>query len=256
MLKDDRIKQIQNILNINGVVETNALSKLFDVTEITVRRDLDELAMKGLVTRIHGGAVLPETNAVMEAPYQKRLDQNIGQKAAIALKASALIMDNTKIIIDSGTTTYFLTEKINYSLRLNVVTNAINIATELTRHINVSVLLIGGELRKNTYSCVGPIAEELLKRVRVKQSFIGATGMGLDGELYSISTFEAGVKNAMLNSAEEKIVLIDSSKIGKDEFISFGNAIDCKYIVTDSLISPELVKHYSELGVNLLIAPV
>ena len=256
MLKKDRLNQILDILQSKGAVEVSMLCRIFGVTEMTIRRDLDELAKKKLILRMHGGGILPEDNVLMEKPYEIRSLKNIDKKNAIVKTALKFIKDGQKIILDSGSTIFSLAKLLNNRHRIMVITNANNIAAELNIRTNISIVSIGGELRKNAFSCVGHFAEEMLKKIKADLGFIGINGIGEDGEMYCGSIVEVGVKSGIIKSAKRTILLADSTKIGKSEFVSFGNLkmIDC--LITDSKAPSNLIRKYEKMGVEVIIAEV
>ena len=254
MLKENRLNQIIDILYSKGSVEVNNLCKIFGVTEMTIRRDLDELAKKKLIIRTHGGGIIPEDNVLIEKPYEIRLLNNIEEKNAIALEALKFIKDGQKIIMDSGSTLFSLAEHLSNKNKIMVITNANNIAAELNMRTNISVVSVGGELRKNSYSCVGFFAEEMLKKIRSDLGFIALNGIDENGEIYCGSTAEVGIKKIMIRSSNCKIILADSSKIGKSDFVSFGNLRTIDYLITDLKAPSRLIKKYEKNGTKVLLA--
>jgi DeoR/GlpR family transcriptional regulator of sugar metabolism len=256
MLKKKRLDQIIDILQSKGVVEVSMLCRIFGVTEMTIRRDLDELAKKKLIIRTHGGGVLPEENILIEKPYEIRLQKNIDEKDAIAKKALKYIKDGQKIILDSGSTIFSLAKLLGNVNKIMVITNANNIAAELNMRTNISVISVGGELRKNSYSCAGVFAEEMLKKIKADLGFVAVNGIDENGEIYCGSIVEVGVKRAMIKSAARKFILVDSSKIGKSDFVSFGNLRAIDYLITDSKAPSDLIKEYEKTGVKIILAEV
>ena len=241
-------------LQTRGSVEINQLCRVLGVTEMTIRRDLDELARKGGVVRTHGGALLSEDNILTEPPFDIRNARNLEEKEAVARAALGMITDGQKIILDSGTTTFSLAKMLDNSKRLIVVTNAINIATELNLRSNISVIPVGGEMRKNTLSCVGHIAENTIRNLRVDITFLGISGIGETGNLTSTSIVESGVKKAMIESGKQTVVLADSSKIGREELAVVTNLKDVDLFITDSKAPEKLIKQYRKEGVKIKIA--
>ena len=256
MLKKNRLNQILSIVQSKGAVEVSALCRIFGVTEMTIRRDLDELAKKELILRTHGGGILPEDNVLIEKPYEVRSLKNIGKKNAIAEAALKFIKDGQKIIVDSGSTMFLLAKLLNNRHQIMVITNANNIAAELNMRTNISVVSIGGELRKNAFYCVGFFEEEMLKKIRADLGFIGINGIDENGEMYCGSIVEMGIKSGIIQSAERKILLVDSSKIGKSEFVSFGNLRMIDYLITDSNAPSTLIRKYEKMGVEVITAEV
>jgi len=253
-LKDNRIKQILNLLNQHGEVQINNLCRLFGVTEITIRRDLDDLAVKKLLIRTHGGAVLADEDILVEMPFEKRYVTNSVTKESIAGEAFKLISSGMKIALDSGSTTFFLARMIPNSLRLAVITNSLNIATELNSRINVDVTLIGGDLRKNTLACTGDFSSEMIRKYWVDIAFLGASGIGENGLLYTSNTDQAKVKASMIGISQKSVLMADSSKFQKPDYVNFAAFEDFDYVITDSKVPKSMVDTLHEKEVGVIIA--
>jgi len=253
ILKDNRIKQILSLLKQNGEVQINSLCRLFGVTEITVRRDLDDLANKNLLIRTHGGAVLADEDVLVEMPFEKRYQANSSIKESIAGEAFKLISNGMKIALDSGTTTYYLSRMIPNAYRIAVLTNALSIATELNSRINVDVTLVGGDLRKNTLACAGDFALEMIKKYCVDIVFIGASGIDDNGRLYTSNIAQANVKSAMISIAENKVLLADSTKFHKPDYVNFACAEDLDYVITDGSAPKDTIDLFREKEIDVII---
>ena len=251
MLKSMRQEQILDLLRSNGVVEVGQLSKMFSVAEATIRRDLDELAEKDEVERTHGGAVLAKSKARSEAPLEARLARLWPEKEAISTQALSLIREGQNIFLDSGSTTFCMAKEMDNSKRLVVVTNALNVATELNSRSNISVISVGGDLRKKTLSCVGHFAEEMIKQLSLDVAFLGVGGINNAGDMSEISTSEVGVKRAVMQAAKQVVVLADHSKIGRSELAQTANLRDVDHLVTDKGTPSDVVAHYREMGVQI-----
>jgi len=253
VLKDNRIKQILSLLKQNGEVQINSLCRLFGVTEITIRRDLDDLAGKNLLIRTHGGAVLADEDVLVEMPFEKRYAKNSAAKESIAREAFKHISNGMKIALDSGTTTYFLARMIPNTYRIAVLTNALSIATELNSRINVDVTLIGGDLRKNTLACTGDFSLEMIKKYCVDIVFIGASGIDDNGKLYTSNVAQANVKSTMISIARKKVLLADSTKFNNPDYVNFASVEDLDYVFTDESAPQEMIDLYRENEVNVTI---
>lgn len=254
MLKQTRLEQIVKLLNSNGSVEINQLCRLFNVTEMTIRRDLDELTKKGNVTRTYGGAILSEDNILVEKPFETRMGSNYEQKHAIAKEALPMLEDGSKIFFNSSSTIFSLANNIDNTHRLVIVTDAINIANELNTRTNVSVIQLGGEVRKNTVSCIGYFAEEMLKQFRFDAAFIGINAIDNEGNLYCRSIYEMGIYKNVFASSKKIIVLADSTKLGHQDFTYVGKINEIDTLITDSNIPEDLLKRYREMDVNIVVA--
>lgn len=256
MLKETRLQKIQNLLIANGSVETGQLSRTFAVTEMTIRRDLETLIKENpKIVRTHGGAMLANSGDQVELPYEQRMSENGDLKYNIAQTALSFVRHGQVLFIDSGTTTLHLARQISNEFNNTVITNGINIGTELLTRDWVNVILIGGDLRKNTHSTRGPLAEEQMRNFKVDVAFLGANAIGNNGNIYLANTSEIGFKKSVLYAAEEVYVLADSSKFNKFNLISCANGKEVSGIITDHNLPQDVRETLEELGINLIIAP-
>jgi DeoR/GlpR family transcriptional regulator of sugar metabolism len=254
VLKEKRIMQIFELLKRDGEVEINVLCRMFNVTDMTIRRDLETLSKEHNIVRTHGGAILVVEDQMVEPSYERRIISKGDQKEKIAKKALELIKSSNKIFIDSGTTTYYMATNMSNDNRNVVVTNGLNIASEIINRRYISVLLIGGDLRRNTLSTRGALAEEQLQKFKVDIAFLGANTIGDDGNIYVGSTSETGFKKYVIQSAAQTYILLDSSKFDSYNLISYTHARDVTGIITDDQVSEESVNRLREMGVNIIIA--
>jgi DeoR/GlpR family transcriptional regulator of sugar metabolism len=254
MLKDKRLLQILDLLKRDGEVEISVLRNMFDVTEMTIRRDLDELAATYDIVRTHGGAMLKDLNESIELPYERRMEFCGEQKEKIALKALSLIKHQQTLFFDSGSTTYYMAQNIGNDRTNTILTTGVNLAPELLNRQNVSVIMIGGDLRRNTISSCGPLAEEQLRRFRVDIAFLGANGVGDDGNVYIGNSTEFGIKNTVMNIARETYLLVDSSKFGCSQFLYYANLSDFSGVIVDSGLSETTLKKMKKMGANMIVA--
>ncbi len=254
MLKEKRIMQILEFLKRDGEVEISMLCRLFNVTDMTIRRDLEDLSKDHNIIRTHGGAMLVMEDLNVEAPYEKRIISKGDLKEKISKKALSLINSREKLFIDSGTTTYYVAKNISNDNRNVVVTNGLNIASEIINRRYISVLLIGGDLRRNTLSTRGALAEEQLQRFKVDTAFLGANSIGTDGNIYVASTSETGFKKCVMQSASQTYILLDSSKFNCYNLISYTHGRDVAGIITDDQVPEETVKKLRDIGINIIIA--
>lgn len=253
MLKTERQKQIIDMLKRKGFISVDELCKMFGVANMTIRRDLDEMESRGLLVRSHGGAMLANTDVLVENPFGLRLKCNVEKKNAIASAAVGMLADGQKIFLGSGTTTYYMSQKIDNSKRLIVVTDAVNIAEELLSRPSVSVLQIGGEVKSNTCSVTGTIAESMIRKFRFRNSFIGVTGIGRDGQIYVGSVMQLGIYQAVIESSENITILADSSKIGVEDFVSVGVLSEKFSLITDSDADRNLLETCMKQGSKVQI---
>ena len=253
MLKEERQRQVLEILRTKGRVEVTELCQVFNVTNMTIRRDLDDLERAGLLIRSRGGALLSDTNMLVEHPFNIRLNEKKEQKMAIASAAAGSIKDGRKVFLGSGTTVWYLAQRIDNSRRLIIVTDAINIAAELVTRPSITIIQIGGELRPNTYSTVGAFAEDMMRQFICQHAYIGVTGIGLDGSLYVASVAEAGLFRTVFETSHSIYVLADSSKLGVEDFVIIGKLQTNYTLITDSGADPALVANYQNMGITVVV---
>ncbi|MGE5550572.1 MAG: DeoR/GlpR family DNA-binding transcription regulator [Bacteroidota bacterium] len=213
MFPEERRSAIISSLAAEGRVQVTALAQQLEVSEVTVRQDLAYLEERGLLKRTHGGAIPVETG--FELPFARTAGANAEEKARIAAAAAALVREGETILIDVGTTTTAVARALIGHRRLTVVTNALNIAALLEEAPGVTVIVTGGSLRAAQHSLVNPLGMEILNHVRADRAFLGASGVEARAGVTNANFPEAEIKRAMMAAAREKIVVVDSSKIGR-----------------------------------------
>ena len=211
LLPSERLLRIRQLLEARGLMRVSELAQHFEVSEMTIRRDLAELEKSGAIEKTFGAAVLSE-QAAFESSLKERLHSHQAEKQAIARLAASLVHDGDSIAIDASTTGIALARELRQR-PINVVTNGFDVAQAL-RGGQASVLLVGGMLREHSASLVGPLAMQAVGQLRLDRAFFSSKGLLLDGFVDS-DLAEVDVKRAMLCSAAQSIALLDSSKFGK-----------------------------------------
>ena len=253
MLKEKRIQQIYELIKRDGQVEISELGKMCNVTEMTIRRDLESLSEMYHIVRTHGGAMLPTGEESTELPYERRVVSQEAQKKRIAMKALSFVKNGQTIFLDSGSTTYFMAENIDNGKDNIVITNGLNLASEMLKRQKLSVVLIGGNLRRNTLSAAGPLAEQQISQFRVEIAFLGGNGLGQDGHVYIGNVAELGIKRAIMKIARKKYLLADSSKYGHESLLHYASVDEFDGIIIDSELPEEKVRELKDLGANVII---
>ncbi|GAF25773.1 transcriptional regulators of sugar metabolism [Moorella thermoacetica Y72] len=255
MFSNERKQKIIEILLQTPSVRVAELSNLFQVSEVTIRRDLQELEAAGLLKRTHGGAV-SITTASFEPALVEKEEEHLEEKKAIARAAVDLIAEGDTILLDAGSTTLQLARllKANKKQRLTVVTNALNVAWELAFVETIDLILTGGHLRNRTLSAVGPIADNTLQGLYVDKVFLATNILDVERGLTTPNIYEAQTKQKMVKAGCEIIVLADHSKFGR---ISLGlicpvTAVD--RIITDAGAPAEDLARLKERGVEVIVA--
>jgi DeoR family transcriptional regulator of aga operon len=249
-----RRKRILEILAEKGELYIPELSKMFEVSEVTVRNDLKSLEVKNLLLRARGGAIRFEQFVGMDPGLSEKTKLHFIEKVRIGKKAASLIHESDTIIVDSGTTTAEVVKNLPPVKKLTVITNALNIANNLIGKPNINLIIPGGYLRQNSHSLIGPLAEKNLKNFYVDKVFIGVDGFDVHTGIYTPNVEEAHLNQIMIEIAREVILVTDSSKFLRKSlaFICPVNRIDV--VVTDDGISRENKKALEDSGVKVLIA--
>lgn len=253
MLPNQRREKILELIREDGQAKVADLSRLFKVTEVTIRQDLERLEKDGFILREHGGAYLKNANANVRTFTLQNRD-NMEEKTAIARKAVEIIHDGDTIILDSGSTTTEIAKLLIGYSNLTVITNALNIAFILGAELGINVVVTGGEFKAPTLSLTGQKAADFFQNLHVDKLFLATAGIALKSGLTYPGISDICVKRAMIESANETFLVADSSKIGKSAFASLGALSLIHYLITDSKINEEDIKWLKTYDVKFLIA--
>ncbi|MCD6462114.1 MAG: DeoR/GlpR transcriptional regulator [Thermotogae bacterium] len=251
MFTEERRSKIVELLRASGKVTVAQLSKLFEVSEVTIRKDLDALEQEGKLLRTHGGAILP-THSRSEWNFLRKIHQREEEKKAIASVAVNMIEDGDTVILDSSSTNYYLAlEMLKRSWKhLTIVTNNVFIASKLIE-TNAEIIVLGGTIRENSLSIIGPWTLKFLQEISVDIAFMGTTGFSKERGFMTPSVVEADTKRAMVKSASRVVVVSDSTKFNRKAFASFAFPEDVHYLITDEGIPTNVEKFLREKGVTV-----
>jgi DeoR/GlpR family transcriptional regulator of sugar metabolism len=253
MLPLQRREKILEMIKEDGHAKVLQLSKIFKVTEVTIRQDLEKLEADGFVVREHGGAYLKDVG-IHAKNILLQNQENLIEKAAIAQKAIELINDGDTIILDSGSTTTEIAKLINGFKNLTVITNSLNIAFILGADPEVNLVVTGGEFKAPTLSLTGQKAADFFDNLHVDKLFLATAGITLKSGLTYPSISDICVKRSMIESANTVYLVADSTKIGKSSFASLGALSLIDYLITDSKINEEYVLMLKRHDIKLIIA--
>jgi len=255
LLKPEREAQIVRLLASASarVLSVAQLAELLNVSEMTVRRDLESLEERGFVKRIRGGAVHVNSALLLERSFTDRDQELHGEKAAIGRVAASMVHDGDVIMLDAGTTTLQVARHIQ-ARRLTAVTNSLPVATELAAHEGVSAILLGGNLKPAELCTVGPMVTEYLARLSADTLFLSATGFSLDRGLTDPDIREVEVKAAMMRASRRVVLVADSSKFQAVRFAQIAPLSRLQVLVTDSGLPEEGRRAIEALGVEVILA--
>jgi DeoR/GlpR family transcriptional regulator of sugar metabolism len=229
------------------------LSEQFGVSQATIRSDLDALAAQGLLTRTHGGAVTLDPNR-LELSFDFRRRLHAAQKSRIGAAAAAMIKDGEAIVLDASTTALAVATQIGDRRELTVLTNGILIAMALIDSPDVTVVMPGGFLRRDSASMVGDEGHDFIERFNFQKGFFGAKGITLEEGLTDVNSAEVAVKRDMVAHARQVIAIVDSSKWGQVGFASFASLDEVDCVITDEDAPPDMVSSLQEAGIDVVIA--
>lgn len=250
MYAPERQREIVRRVRRDGRVEVAALAGDFGITTETVRRDLTRLERRGLVRRVHGGA-LPIEDLGYELDLEQRMALHRDEKERIGAAAAKLLPEEGSVLIDSGTTTARLVEAIPSGNELVVTTNSLPLAWEMTTRPNLTVLMPGGRVRPLTMAQVDVWTQRVLAELHVDIAFIAANGMSAEHGLTTPDVAEAEIKRAMIRAGAQVVLLADSSKLGRRQFIRFGDIEQVDVLITDSGLDEGAAEHFRTLGIDV-----
>jgi DeoR/GlpR family transcriptional regulator of sugar metabolism len=252
MFQDLRREKILELLRENGSCRVQDLSKLFQVTEPTIRQDLEALEKTGAITRQHGGAFLNNYSS-FAAQLQLEHGEHMAEKKRIGQKAAEFVKSGDNIILDSGSTLTEMSKFLFDRKDLNIVTTSLNITLLLGEEPSNHIILTGGEFKAPTLSVTGDRAAAVFENLYVEKLFLATGGFSLQAGLTYPGFSDLALKRAMVKSAKTIYLLADSSKLEKVLFASLGCQDKISYLITDSNIDPAYVTSLEHLGMKVII---
>src|SRR5450755_4203859 len=252
MLSEERRREILELLQIEGRVLVRDLSKRFKTSLITIRKDLESLHHEGQLERTHGGALPIKTGAMKDRTLREKERLHRQDKMRIASAAMHMIRQGQVIILDSGTTTTAIARACRHFKSLTIITNATNIAAEMA-DTPVEVILTGGVLRKNSFSLVGPLAEESLRKLSADLLFLAVDGFDVRYGLTTPNLLESRVNRAMAEAARRTIVVCDSSKFGRRSLSLIMPTSAVHEAITDRKIAKSQLKALRDADVEVTL---
>lgn len=233
MLAIERRNAILSRLTHDGNVIVSDLSREFDVTEETIRRDLEKLEKEGLAKKTYGGAVANQSLNT-DLPYSVRKRANVELKQAIAEKIGKMIHDGDYIMLDASTTALFVIKYIKSKKNITLITNSVEIMLELADKEDWNILSTGGQLKKGALAFVGTSAEKMIRGFHVDLAVCSSKGIDLNMGITDSNEKDSEIKQAIFAAATKKVLAIDSSKFDKISFVHVCDVSEIDVIVTDS----------------------
>ena len=255
MYAEERQQAIAELVGRRGRVSVVDLAQRFDVTTETVRRDLSALERLRLLRRVHGGAVPVDTLTMVETGLTDRDAANTEQKARIAARAVDLLpAGGATVLLDAGSTTARLVDDLPRDLELTIITHAVPLAARLASYPQVELHLLPGRVRRTTQAAVGTETVAALQSLRVDIAFMGTNGISVGHGLSTPDRDEAATKRAMVESAQQVVVLADATKIGLERTVRFAELDEVDVLVTDDGITAADRKAFESAGLEVVVA--
>lgn len=251
MLAIERRNAILSKLQTEKKVVVSDLSALFDVTEETIRRDLEKLENEGLAKKTYGGAVLNESFNI-DLPYIVRKKANVSGKQYIANLIGDMITDGDHIILDGSSTALFVSKCIKDKKNITVITNSVEILLELSDRKDWNILSTGGSLKEGGLSLVGYQAERMISTFHVDFAVFSSKGIDIENGVTDSNESDAQIKKLILKASKKRILAVDSSKFDKTSFTKICEISDVDMIVTDSEPDEAWLKALQTAGVELV----
>lgn len=255
MTHAQRMNELLGLLKQQGNASTRYLASILDVSESTVRRDLDFLAsMNEDVERVHGGAVLRTAERDLEYMFELKQNVSTDLKRRLAAEVMNFVSDSDRLLLDSGTTCLQIASNLHRRSHLRVVTTDIKIADELAKYVNIESIIIGGLIRPGYYTVGETLALSMLDRFSVDKTIMSADAVDLEHGVSNFSMFEVSVKQKAIDMASTAILVADHTKFGKSSFYRVADLKRFHLVITTKELDEETANGVRELGIKLVLA--
>lgn len=253
MLVAERHQKLLSILDKESSVRVSELAALFNVTEETIRRDLEKLEKERKLVRSHGGAVkLESVRKAPDVPLEEREIQNVDEKKNIARKALSFINKNDNIVLDASSTGLYLA-RIIPNMKLTIITNSVKIVTELSDKDKITIISTGGILSKRSYSFIGNVTENTLSMYHVDKAFISSKGADPLFGLSESNDDQARIKRKMCEIADRIYIMMDYTKLGRKSFSHIMKMNENHTIISNKEADSQVIEALGRQGINTLI---
>ena len=249
MLNEERRRLIVEMLHREGRVLVRQLARHFHTSQITIRKDLEFLDTQGVIQRTHGGALPVQSGALLDPTLREKENLHREEKLRIARAAAQMVEEGQSVLLDSGTTTTAIARALKDIKKLVVITNAINIAAELAG-TDIEVIVTGGMLRKNSFSLVGPVAEQAVRQLSADILFLGVDGFDTKLGLFTPNVFEAQVNRVMVQVSRKTVAVCDASKFGRRSLCNIMPLTGVDTVITGKNISKQDLQALRDAGIR------
>ena len=249
----ERQKEIKELIEKRDRITVAQICEIFMVSEATARRDLETLSSRGVVQRVHGGAIKNEL-APPEKPFFERSTAQTQEKQRIGIATAELIQDNETIFLGSGTTVYEVAKNLHKKKNLSVITNSLLVIDELKNIEDITVIGIGGILRKSEKSFIGHLSEQTIRELSADKVIIGIRAISLDQGLTNDYLPETMTDRAIMKMGSQLIIVADHTKCGRVSTVFLAPLQDVDVLVTTKELSKEFYEGLIQNGVHVITA--
>ncbi len=235
----ERRQSLMDLLRKQPGLRMPEIAMMLEVSEGTVRNDLNALEVDGLLFRVHGGAVLKDAKHPTNVAFGIRHQEHTEEKNLIGRMAAELINDGDSILLDASSTAYYLALNLKERSRLRIVTNGIDLAYLLVQNTSNTVILIGGVVNPDGSSVTGLLSEQIIAELRIQKAFVSCSGFSVESGMTEVHLEEAQLKRKAIESAQQVFALVDSSKLGQEDLTPFARLQQITHLFTDSGITEE-----------------
>ena len=253
MTTHERRQSLIDLLRKQPGLRVPELAETLSISAGTVRNDLNALEEAGHLTRVHGGAVLNEQDHFKDNSFLRRFKNNAAAKLAIVQKAASLVNDGDSILLDASSTAYYLARALSAREKLRVMTNGFEVAREMAQNSSNTVILIGGVVNNDSSSVTGLLSEQIIAEMHIEKAFFSSSGFSLERGMTEVHFAEAQLKRKAIESSQQVIAMVDSTKFGKEDLTPFARVNQITHLFTDSGLSTEWAERLKSAGVDFTI---
>ena len=248
----DRHRAILDILQLQGSVSVSDLSERLSVSEVTIRKDLSTLEKQNKLYRTHGRAI-PISPYIGDRHINEKEKQMVREKRAIGKMAAKMVNEHDSILVASGTTILYTAKELVEKKNITVISASVSASSMLSQNKQIDVVQLGGMVRESSVSVVGSFAEDRLKYFNCSLLFMGADGVDLEFGVTTTNMMEANLNRMMMNTSQQTVLLVDSTKFGKKGFSKICDIGDIDRIITDDGIPQMYLESLQDRGIEVTV---
>lgn len=248
-----RRQSLLDLLNNQPGLSVVKLAQILGISEGTVRNDLNVLEDEGKLKRVHGSAVLKDQDPFGNISSLLRFQKNAAAKLAIAGLAALLINDGDSVFMDASSTAYCVARQLSNRRNLRVMTNGFEAARELAANPSNTIILIGGVVNNDSHSVTGLLSEQIIAEMSMGKAFVSCSGFSMQRGMTEIHFAEAQLKRRAVESSQQIIALIDSTKFGKEDLTPFIRADQITHLISDAKLSVTWIEQLHQAGINYML---